>query len=221
MKFSLTTEQLKSAEKSVFSQAGQDGVLFEIFKQLRIQKGTFCSWGERDGVDLSNTANLRLYYGWRGTLIDAEPLSPIVEKEYITAESVNHILAMYKVGDVDLLCIDQDGNDYWVFEAIQIKPKVIVIEYNSKFRNDESYTIEYNPFHQWQGDDYYGASLLALKKLGEAKGYTLVYVVAELDAIFIRNDLLHEKYNPIPIEELFPNPIIAHTTVSDKKWVKI
>jgi len=221
MKFNLTISELKAAERSVYSQKGQDGILEAIFNQLEIIKGSFVEFGARDGVELSNTAHLRLNKGWRGLLMDTEPLSPIVEKEFITAHNINRILSMYKVVELDLLCVDVDGNDYYIFEVLNIKPKIVVIEYNSKFRHDESYVIEHNPKHKWEGDDYYGASLLALKMLGEAKGYTLVYVVAELDAIFVRNDLLHEDYAPTPIEILFPNPIVAHETVSNKNWVKI
>lgn len=219
--FNLTHKELKSAEKSIYSQGMQDGILEAIFNQLGIKKGIYCSWGERDGIELSNTAHLRLNHGWRGILIDAEPLSPIVEKEYITAENVNHILAMYKVGDVDLLCMDIDGNEAYVLDAIKIKPKVVVSEFNSKFSNDESYAIEYNPFHKWEGDDYYGASLLALNRIMSRKGYTLIYTVAELDAIFIRNDLLDNSYIKHTLDEIFPAPIIAHEKVSNKKWVEI
>lgn len=221
MKFNASLYQLSIVEGSVYSQKGQDGVLGLIFSQLGIKKGTFVEFGARDGVELSNTAHLRLNKGWRGLLMDTEPLSPIVEKEFITARNINHIFAMYKVFELDLLCVDVDGNDLYIWEAINLKPKVVVIEYNSKFRYDESYAIEYNPEHKWEGDDYYGASLLALKKIGERKGYTLVYVVGELDAIFVRNDLLHENYVPTPIEVLFPESIVAHTTISEKKWVEI
>jgi len=221
MKFNLTHTELKNAEKSIYSQAGQDGVLEAIFKQLKIIKGTFVEFGAGNGVNISNTAHLRMNKGWRGLLMDTEPQSPIVEREFITARNINRILAMYKVFELDYLSIDIDGNDLWVWEAIEIKPKVVSIEYNSKFRYDESYSIEYNPEHKWEGDDYYGASLLALKRIGEKKGYTLVYVVGELDAIFVRNNVLHPDYVPIPIEILLPMPIIAHPIVSNKKWVEI
>ena len=221
MKFNLSPYQLSIAERSVYSQKGQDGILELIFSQFGIKKGTFVEFGARDGVELSNTAHLRLNKGWRGLLMDTEPLSPIVEKEFITAHNINRIFSMYKVFELDLLSVDIDGNEAYILNAIKIKPKVVITEFNSKFSNDESYSIEYNPEHKWEGDDYYGASLLALKKIGERKGYTLVYVIGELDAIFIRNDLLHEDYVPTPIEILFPEPIIAHTIVSNKKWVEI
>jgi hypothetical protein len=218
--FNLSHKQLKEAERSVYSQAGQDGVLEAIFDQIDSRK-LFVEFGARDGLELSNTANLRLNHGWKGLLMDAYPLSDIVEKENVTKDNIMYLLYKYKVEDCGLLCIDVDGNDYWIWEAIKDMPHVVVIEYNSKFRNDESYAIEYNPNHIWEGDDYYGASLLALKKLGEKKGYTLVHIVGELDAFFVRNDLLDKGYVAPTIEELLPEPIIAHEKISNKKWVKI
>lgn len=219
--FNLTHKELKEAEKSVYSQKGQDGILEAIFNQLGIIKGTFVEFGARDGVELSNTAHLRLNKGWRGLLMDTEPLSPIVEKEFITAHNINRILSMYKVVKLDLLSVDIDGNEAYILEAININPKVVITEFNSKFSNDENYSIEYDPKHKWAGDDYYGASLLALNRIMSRKGYTLVYTVAELDAIFIRAELLDNNYIKPTLDELFPQPIIAHQTVSNKKWVEI
>lgn len=222
MKFNLTHTELKGMEYSVFSQLGQDGVLEAIFNQLEIDKGYFIEFGGRDGVEISNSANLRLNHGWTGLLMDAEPLSVIVHKEFITSENINYLIKKYSAyNEVDLLCVDLDGIDWFVFKEIEILPKVICIEYNSKFKNTESFTIEYNPNHKWEGDDYYGASLLALKKLGEQKGYTLVHIVEQLDAIFVRNDLLDESYVPPKIWELLPSPIIAHEVVSNKKWIEV
>lgn len=60
---------------------------------------------------------------------------------------------------------------------------------------------------------------MALKRLGEKKGYTLVYVVDRFDAVFVRNDLIDDGYVPLTLDELSPEPIIAFEKVSGKKWV--
>lgn len=217
MTFSLSHKQLKQAERSVYSQGGQDGVLEAIFNQIGHGTKTFVEFGARDGVELSNTANLRLNYGWSGILIDAEPKSDIVHKAFITTKNINKLLS--DIESIMYLSIDMDGNDYWVWMAIVRDPNVVTIEYNSKFNNYESVSIAYNPDHIWEGDDYYGASLLALKRLGEAKGYTLVYVVDRFDAVFVRNDLIDDDYEPPSLNELSPEPIIAHEKISNKRWV--
>lgn len=221
MKFNLTPQKLKASEKSIFSQGGQDGVIEAIFEQLHPNLSTFVEFGARDGVECSNTANLRINEGWIGLLMDSEPLADIVKKETITKDNINEVLAKNGVLGIDLLSIDVDGNDYWIWEAIKKSPMVVVIEHNSKFKTTESYSIEYNPEHKWEGDDYYGASLLALKKLGQRKGYTLVYVVERFDAVFVSNDLISSDYIVPTLEELFPEPIIAFDKVSNKKWVGV
>ena len=78
----------------------------------------------------------------------------------------------------DLLSIDIDGNDYWVWNAIDGQPRLVVIEYNSSFGPDRAVTIPYDPsFDRFQHHPfgiYHGASIAALAKLGAAKGYALV-----------------------------------------------
>jgi len=219
--FNLSHIELKQAERSVFSQGGQDGVLEAIFKQIGEVNKTFIEFGARDGVEISNTFNLRLNHGWGGLLMDSEPLSELVMKETITRENINDLFNKYAMFEADYLSIDLDGNDFWIWKEIKMRPRVATIEYNSKWNCIESYAIEYNPEHKWQGDDYYGASLLALKKLGIEKGYTLVHRVAQFDAVFVRNDLLANDFIPPLIQELLPKAIIAHDIVSDKKWVEI
>lgn len=219
MKFNLTPQQLKAAERSVFSQGGQDGVLEAIFNQKGIRKGRAVEFGARDGLECSNTANLRLNHGWKVLLMDSEPRSPVVKFAKIQPDNIDWLLCDFYY--IDYISIDVDGNDYWIWGALTQKPRVVTIEYNSKFKNNESFAIEYNPDHKWEGDDYYGASLLALKKLGEKKGYTLVYVVDRFDAVFIRNDLVSPDYVVPTLDELFPQPIIAFEKVSNKKWVEV
>jgi len=220
MKFNLTYQELKAAERSVYSQGGQDGVLEAIFDQLGEEGDEyFIEFGARDGIELSNTANLRLNHWWGGLLMDADPLSDIVHKETVTKDNINELLNKHDFTEADYISIDIDGNDYWVWDAIIQEPRVLSIEYNSKFKNDESYAIEYSPNHKWDGDDYYGASLLALKKLGIKKGYTLVYVVDRYDAVFVRDDLIAPEYTAPTLDELLPAPIIAHEKISNKRWV--
>lgn len=226
MKFNLTPTELKAAEKSVYSQGGQDGVLEAIFNQIGHGSKLFYECGARDGIELSNTANLRLNHNWQGLLEDSDPKSGIVHKDQLLRANINYILTIsfgFSSG-ISLFSLDIDGNDYWIWEEAKMaiasqNPRVVLIEYNSKFRNNESFVIEYNPEHKWEGDDYYGASLFALKKLGERKGYTLVYVVDRFDAVFIRNDLVSPDYIIPTLDELLPEPIIAHEKKSTKKWV--
>ena len=109
-------------------------------------------------------------------------------------KNINKIIKKNSIKEVDLLSIDIDGNDFWIWEEINcIKPRLVVIEYNSFFGPELSYTIPYNPKFIWDYEkkrSYYGASLKALEKLGRKKKYTLVGVDKNgVNAFFVRNDL--------------------------------
>jgi len=94
----------------------------------------------------------------------------------VTAENINDLLQKYEVPvSFDLLSIDLDGNDYWVWRAVRRRPRVVVIEYNAHIGPADSRVIAYDPAFRWAGTDYFGASLRALRDLGQQKGYALVY----------------------------------------------
>jgi hypothetical protein len=79
--------------------------------------------------------------------------------------------------------------DFWVWMALDAKPRVVVLEVNPHFGPDENKTIAWDVEHRWRGDRYYGASLGAMTKLSNDKGYTLVYWNGA-NAFYIRTDLM-------------------------------
>ncbi len=118
-------------------------------------------------------------------------------------------------GDVDLLSLDVDGNDYWVWQALTAcSGRVVVLEYNSMFGPDRAVTIPYDPKFNRRDHRfcYFGASLAALTKLSASKGYRLVAVEPTgVNAFFLRDDIapaipavdpaaayrISEKYNDL------------------------
>lgn len=213
---------MKQYEHSVYSQAGQDGVIEHIFSVIGTTNKYFVEFGTVDGMHISNTANLRLKKGWSGLLMDADPTVSTVKQEFITAENIEFLFHRYDVPlDFDYLSIDIDGNDWWVWKAIErFSPRVVSIEFNSNFPADVSVTITYNRSHRWDGTKYFGASLFALTKLAWAKGYQLVHIVENLDAIFVRNDCMHGLKEK-KIAELLPAPIPCFAEADNKNWIKI
>ena len=213
---------MKIHERKIYSQAGQDGVLEHILGTIGPAYSFFVEFGTVDGEHISNTAHLRLDCGWKGLLLDKEPTSPLVHKEFITAESIEAIFYKYQVPTwFDYLSIDIDGNDYWVWKAIQqYRPQVVSIEFNGNFRHDESFTMAYNPDHVWDGTSYYGASLQALWRLGNSKGYSLVHIVDNLDAFFVREDCLAGIIPRTPAE-LLPQPIPSFEPKPGALWVPV
>ena len=79
-----------------------------------------------------------------------------------------------------------------MFALTACSPRVVVVEYNSAFGGDRAVTIPYDP--EFDRHDYrfcyYGASLAALARLGERKGYRLVTTEPSgVNAYFLRDDV--------------------------------
>src|SRR6202000_665241 len=126
-----------------------------------------------------------------------------IQHAFITAENIESLFDIANPPkERDLLSIDIDYNDYYVWEAItKYKPRVVVIEYNSIFRPDTHFVVQYNPNRVWDKTSHFGASLLALEQLGAEKGYCLVgCVFTGSNAFFVRKDL---------VGDLFESPFTA------------
>lgn len=199
---------LAQAEFRVHSQFGDDGVLQYLFSRIPAVP-TFIEFGVEDYSE-SNTRFLLTQDNWRGLILDGRPdLEAVVKAQglaflrdlelrsaFVTAENINDlILGAGFSGEIGLLSIDIDGNDYWVWQAITcVNPQVVSVEYNAVFGRDRAVTIPYMPdftrqaaHHSWL---YFGASLRALCRLAEAKGYAFVGCTsAGNNAYFVRRDL--------------------------------
>lgn len=129
-----------------------------------------------------------------------------VRQEFITAENIEPLFQKYGVPpEFDLLSIDIDGNDYWVWKAItHFRPRVVIMEYNANKGPDASVTIPYDPAFIWDKTDYQGASLRALEKLGREKGYTLVATDRNgVNAFFVLTALAAGNFASPPFAQIF------------------
>jgi hypothetical protein len=201
---------LETRERKVRSQNGEDGVLEALFEMLGVTNQYCVEFGCEDGLEC-NTAHL-LDQGWTGLLMDGgnvcrNPRANI-RQEFITAENINELFRKYEVPQhFDLLSIDIDSNDFWVWREITVRPRVVVIEYNSHVPPDLCRAMVYEPEFVNLGTDYFGASLAALKELGRRKGYTLVYCErAGVNAFFIANEIVPADFRPRAIEAIYRRP---------------
>jgi hypothetical protein len=218
---------LKECEARVYSQCGEDGVLQNIYECIGTTNKTFVEFGAWDGQHLSNTANLRLNHGWTGLLMEGSDRAcgEMVKQEFVNAENVEALFAKYGVPETfDLLSVDIDGNDYWVWKAIErFTPRVVVVEYNIFFALDAACTIEYRADHVWDETAYHGASLAAFHKLGAEKGYTLVHTDSWApNAFFILDRELPADYRPRPLEQMTDwDKFVIPQGTGDRVWVSV
>ncbi len=170
----------------VYSQHDEDGIIQEIFRRIGTGPRTFVEFGVETGVEC-NTVKL-LIEGWRGLWIEAnaqackaiassfDPFLKdrrlVLQQSLVTAENINTLVEKGGLkGEIDLLGIDIDFNDYWVWKAIEaVSPRVVVIEYNAGLRPPMSLTVPYQPNHAGGGTNFFGASLEALVRLGRSQG---------------------------------------------------
>ena len=194
----------------VYSQCDEDGIIQEIFNRIGLKSSRFIEFGVGNGLE-NNTLKL-LLEGWSGLWIEGNQryVAQIngkfhdvmtagklqVKSALITRENINSLIGEFFEGEIDLLSIDIDGNDIYILESINVvTPRVIIIEYNGKFPPPLSIAQRYNPEYRWSGSDYSGSSLVAITKIANLKGYSLVCCnIVGSNAFFVRNDLLFDRF---------------------------
>lgn len=213
-----------SYERGFFSQNGEDGVIEEILDRIGTATQPFmveiaCG----DGAQC-NGRYLVVSREFRGLFIDGRHQSACpdiqVVNEFVTRENVNELLDKYQVPqEIDVLSIDIDGNDYHIWKAIGRKARLVVMEYNANIPPTQEFVVDYDPKFSWQGDEYFGASLLSLAKLGEELGYTLVYCEKHgVNAFFVRKDLLTKLF---PVTRMYRPPNYFGLGLRHKKSDKL
>jgi hypothetical protein len=220
-------DNLEGAEFKVFSQFGDDGIIDYIAAHLALPRSRqrFVEIGVEDYSE-ANTRFLLVNRNWSGLVVDASDahvrrlensaLRWRHDLHAVTArvdrDDVNALLREHGFDrELGLLSIDVDGNDYWIWEAIEAEPAIVVVEYNSLFGPRKAVTIPYDPdFERTKAHHsslYFGASLPALVRLGESRGYRLVGSnSAGVNAFFVRNDLA----------ERLPAPSVADAYVESR-----
>jgi hypothetical protein len=196
-------------ELGVFSQWGEDGLIAYLIGRVPIERPWFVEFGVDDYRE-ANTRYMLMTRNWRGLVIDGSEANVNTIKAdalswrhdldarcaFVTRENINTLIgdAGFR-GDIGLLSVDIDGNDYWVWEAIDVvSPRIVIVEYNSSWGPTRALTTPYDPGFvrgaKHYSNLYYGASIAALARLGEQKGYSLIGGnSAGNNAFFVRDDV--------------------------------
>ena len=199
---------LQDVEFKVFSQWGEDGIIEWLLSRIDISNEQFVEFGVSDYQE-SNTRFLLKQHNWRGLVLDGSPANidwirhdEIYWQHELTAiaafidrDNINSLIRENGFsGDIGLLSIDLDGNDYWIWKQIDVvSPRIVICEYNSVFGADHSITVPYqadfNRTAAHYSNLYFGASIQALCGLAEEKNYIFIGCTsAGNDAFFVRRD---------------------------------
>ena len=158
---------------------------------------------DRNGTE-GNAVLLADVFGWAGLFIEADPddFAQVEEKyagsqvrvvrDLVTAASIGGIFAAADVPEeFDLLSIDIDGNDVYVWDALGgYRPRVVVIEYNAGIVADRPLAQPHDPERAWDGSGAFGSNLSGLEVVASRKGYRLAHSdLTGTNAFFVRDDL--------------------------------
>lgn len=238
---------LRDAEMRFYSQNGEDGIVHLLLAAVGSETRRTVEICAGDGVECNST-NLIVTHGWTGLLVDggdelvtrgrrfyddnAETWywPPVLLKSWVTRDNVNGIVSDAGfAGDVDVLTIDLDGVDYWIWEALDcVRSRIVIVEYNAGWGPNEAVTVPYSDNFVWErGSQYFGGSLAAFIKLAERKGYRFVGTNSYgFNAFFVREDLGGDIVPTADAGDCFWHPGTARSierlaSVRDREWVRV
>ncbi len=218
---------IEEAGFRVFSQFEEDGKLLYVLSVIGMKSRRFVEIGSDDGLN-SNCANLYFHFGYHGLYIDGNAAAirrgkkfydrypnpyyhkPVFLHAMATRENINELLDKHGFsGEVDLLSIDIDGNDYWIWDALEVcTPRVVVIETHVEF-GLRNIVVPYDPLYRYPGVHplYHGASAPAMVALGRRKGYRLVGANDYgSNLIFVKELLCGDLLPEVTAEEVLQHP---------------
>lgn len=217
-----------------FSQFDEDGILLYIFSLIGTTNRVTVEACAGVGYEC-NSANLIVNHGWHallfdgnlkntqtaqgfyGSLSDTQITQPKVVNAWLDPAGIDRLIQENGFsGEIDLLSVDLDGVDYWIWKAIRcVRPRVVVAEYHPVFGPDEPYTIKnikdfcYTDYAE-KMTAYCGASLAAFVNLGRELGYRLVGCNRnQLNAFFVRDGIGEAVLPEVSAASCLTHPRIA------------
>lgn len=188
---------------NLVSQHEEDGMILALLATFGATNRTFIEIGS--GTNGGNSGLLAEELGWRGLMVEKHPdraaqcaarfgdpgrVTCICAK--VTPETINVLLREHGfVGDIDVFSLDIDSFDYWLFEAMTAcSPRILILEYNAHFGPELAVTIPLDVCLDGAPNGYHGASLTALNRVAERKGYGLLACdPTGTNAFFFRREL--------------------------------
>jgi hypothetical protein len=232
-----------------FSQNGEDGIIWYLLSLIGDGSKRVVEICCGDGIECCS-ANLVVNHGWQALIFEGNPelvargqhffqhcgdawyYPPEFVNTWVTPDNINELLDEHGFQhDVEVVIIDMDGNDYWMWNALRLNPKIIVVEINETLGPDLSVAIHYRPDFQLPQDSLYrSASLRAFTKLATQRGYRLVGMERyNFNAFFVRNDCAPALLPEVSVESVMTHPKLTHSAVlaqrekvlAQESWLEI
>jgi hypothetical protein len=245
-------ESIRDAGFRCYSQFEEDGIILYVLATIGLRSRKVVEMCCGNGSECMAT-NLILNHGFDGYLFDGDSTNvelarqffgsrkdcmlylPKLSCAWITAENVNDVLRESgATGEVDFFSLDIDGNDYWVWKAIDvIEPRLLCLETHNVIPGDLSLTIRYRPdFDCWSKEgpeqDYRSVSLAAMRKLCKEKGYRMIGAHRHgFNVFFLREDIAPALFPEVGIDEVHDNQWTRTAQqqrwplVKDMDWVEV
>jgi hypothetical protein len=235
-----------------YSQFDEDGILLYIFSLIGFTNRKVVEICAGTGEEC-NTANLIINHSCYGLLFDGDKKNieharkffsehrsteffpPVCKQAWITKDNINQLISENGFsGTVDLLSLDIDGNDYWIWDAVDIiKPRVFICEAHNICPDNEAITIPYKDEFNYKSEANYheefrSASPLAMITLSKRKGYRLVGCHKYgFNLIFIYGDIGKAYLPEVSLDKISDNPYTIESkkvrwpSVKDAPWVHV
>lgn len=228
--------RLSDVSYNIFTYHGEDGIIQYILQQLKNVPPVFVDAGAGNCI-IGNCSTLAVHFGWDGVFMDRDKSQITAGKKFLknissvtpgvqflvqelTPANINQVIAEAGIEEeIGLLSVDVDGNDYWLWKAIDvIQPRIVVIEAKVEFglrnvivpyglHNHRSVNLMYN-----------GASVEALRRLGDEKGYKLVGAIRQgYNLFFVKKN---EPLQEVSAAEVLWNPETISSFYSESFFEK-
>ena len=213
----------KQIEFSAFSQWGDDGIIQYLIHHIPALVPRFIEFGVSNYLE-ANTRFLLLNDNWQGLIFDGSDANIQfikndtiswrydlnAESLFVTKSNINDAIKNQGFGgEVGILHIDIDGNDYWIWDCLDaVNPQIVIMEYNSVFGNNGAISVPYKDdffvTHAHYSNLFFGASLKAMDHLANQKGYQFIGTnTAGNNAYFLRKHLINEFVPAISVDDAF------------------
>lgn len=193
------------------SRDGEDGLVKYLVETFDVPS-TCLEVGASDGKTQSNTLYLREKLQWEALLIEPpgksfDKLKELKEKNshihcgFIESAGENSLDSISKkyFAKIGVLSLDIDGNELEIFQKMETRPSIVVIEYNRYFPPH----VDYN---DPSGTTFFRHSAKAVERVGRTKQYRPVAVTKDNVILLDEALIVPGKENAVPnlpVEALF------------------